>query len=405
MQYYTETMQPITVSQLNQYLKEKLEYDDALKTICIEGEISNLTLHTSGHIYFTLKDANAAIRAVMFRGYRASLKFIPANGMHVLLIGDVALYERNGSVQLYVQRMIQEGIGEVYFQFEQLKQKLAAEGLFDEAHKKSIPKYPEKICLVTSPTGAALQDMRNILRRRYPLAKIELCPTGVQGQDAVQEILRALFLADQKNADIILLARGGGSLEDLYVFNNEEIARAIYSANTPIITGIGHETDFTIADFVADLRAPTPSAAAELAVPNQQDILLDLLHMENRLSTAVASLIQTAAEKVKRAENALNNVFSAKHTVLTQHLQQQKEVLHSAIASCLQMSAHRLQLSAAKLEANNPLSICAKGYGRLQNACGQTVTSIKQVPLQSHLSVYLADGCLSTIVVNKEPIL
>jgi exodeoxyribonuclease VII large subunit len=402
MQFYGEGIQPITVSQLNQYLKEKLEHDDALKTICIEGEISNLTLHTSGHIYFTLKDAGAAIRAVMFRGYRATLKFIPANGMHVLLIGDVALYERSGSVQLYVQRMIQAGVGEVYFQFEQLKQKLETEGLFDEAHKKSIPKYPEKICLVTSPTGAALQDMRNILRRRYPLAKIELCPTGVQGQDAVQEILRALALADQKEADIILLARGGGSLEDLYVFNNEKIARAIYAANTPIITGIGHETDFTIADFVADLRAPTPSAAAELAAPNQQDILLDLLHMENRLSSAVALLIQEAAEKIDQAEIVLKNMLSSRNIQYMQQLQQQKERLHAAISSCLQTSVHLLQLRAAKLEANNPLSICAKGYGRLQNADGQTVTSITQISLQSQLSVYLADGCLSAIVINKE---
>ena len=210
---FSSAMRPVTVGQLNQYLKEKLARDDALQSICVEGEISNLTLHTSGHIYFTLKDASAAIRAVLFRGYRTSLKFIPANGMRVLLIGDVALYERNGGVQIYVQRMLQAGAGEISLQYEQLKRRLEAEGLFDAAHKRPIPKFPEKICLVTSPTGAALQDIRNVLHRRYPLARVQLCPTMVQGAEAASDIVRALAVADAMRPDVILLARGGGSIE------------------------------------------------------------------------------------------------------------------------------------------------------------------------------------------------
>ncbi len=399
---FSAAMRPVTVGQLNQYLKEKLAGDDALQSICVEGEISNLTLHTSGHIYFTLKDASAAIRAVLFRGYRASLKFIPANGMHVLLIGDVALYERNGGVQIYVQRMLQAGAGEISLQYEQLKRRLEAEGLFDAAHKRPIPKFPEKICLVTSPTGAALQDMRNILRRRYPLAQVQLCPTTVQGAEAAQDIVRALAAADAAQADVILLARGGGSLEDLYVFNDEALARAIYALHTPVITGIGHETDFTIADFVADLRAPTPSAAAELAVPDQQTLLFDLVQAENRLKSALALRLSAAEEALLDAKARLQEALSHRLVSSRQALSSAEASLRTAMDARLRVAGQRLQLCAARLEAQNPLALCARGYGLLQDASGAAVRSAAAVPLQSKVWIHLPDGTLTALVIEKE---
>ncbi len=401
MQPY-DIIHPISVSQLNQYLKQKLDNDDFLKTVCVEGEISNLTLHTSGHIYFTLKDSSSSIRAVMFRGFRSSLKFLPANGMHILLIGNVSSYEKAGTIQIYVQRMMHSGVGEVYLEFEQLKQKLEKEGLFDQAHKKAIPKYPNKICLVTSPTGAALQDMLNILFRRYPIAEVEVCATSVQGAEAVQEICNAITIADHKKADVILLARGGGSLEDLYVFNNEKIARAIYASKTPIITGIGHETDFTIADFVADLRAPTPSAAAELAVPNQQDILLDLINAESTLSSALAAQIEKKKVHLLKMNETLIRSLSNFQIYLYNKLQERKIQLKQKINDHLKNLNQFLQIRAISLSANNPLAICAKGYGRLQDTSGKLITSISQIALEDKILIYLPDGHLTTIVIHKE---
>ena len=399
---FSSAMRPVTVGQLNQYLKEKLARDDALQSICVEGEISNLTLHTSGHIYFTLKDASAAIRAVLFRGYRTSLKFIPANGMRVLLIGDVALYERNGGVQIYVQRMLQAGAGEISLQYEQLKRRLEAEGLFDAAHKRPIPKFPEKICLVTSPPGAALQDIRNVLHRRYPLARVQLCPTMVQGAEAASDIVRALAVADAMRPDVILLARGGGSIEDLYVFNDESVARAIYALHTPVITGIGHETDFTIADFVADLRAPTPSAAAELAVPDQQTLLFDLVQAENRLESALAIRLNAAAEVLLDAKARLQDVLFRRLESSMQALSSAEASLRAAMQTRLAAARHSLQLCAARLEAQNPLSLCARGYGLLQDESGAAIRSAAAVPLQSKIKIHLPDGTLTAHVIEKE---
>lgn len=399
---FEELIHPITVSELNQYLKDQLNRDERLKTICIEGEISNFTQHTSGHIYFTLKDHNAAVRAVMFRGYRASLKFIPNNGMQVLVIGDVALYERSGTVQLYVQRMLPTGIGSVHTQFELLKEKLDKEGLFSAIHKKSIPKYPNKICLITSPTGAALQDMKNVLSRRYPLAEIIMFPTSVQGEGAAAEIVQAISKADNIEADLILLARGGGSLEDLYVFNDESVARAIYAAQTPVITGIGHETDFTIADFVADLRAPTPSAAAELAVPDQQDLFVHLMQIENRLHTQISLSLQRAQSRIDGTEEFMLQQLKNRISQTQSSLQYAEEFLHQKIQNHFQLSSHALQLRAAALAADNPLALYAKGYAKVQTDMKRPIMSTDDVNLGDTLTVDLPDGTLTSTVTNKE---
>ncbi len=383
---------PVTVSQLNDYLKQRLEADEALRMVCVEGEISNFTAHTSGHLYFSLKDKDASIKAVMFRGYRQKLSFLPKNGMKVVVVGDVSFYPKAGSVQLYAQHMFPSGVGEVYTDFEALKAKLSAEGLFDAAHKKSIPKYPEKIGIITSPTGAAIQDIRTVLGRRYPLALQRFCPVTVQGAAAPLEMIRALEqLNAEEECDVILLARGGGSGEDLFVFNDEGLARAIYASKIPVITGIGHEIDYTIADFVADLRAPTPSAAAELAVPDQKDLMLLLDHLEESLTSMMLEKIRTARDRLKSAEVQSEQQLRLQIERAEQKTASLSGLLHQQMNALLQSKQADLEKGAVYLAARNPLSRFGGGFVYAEVE-GAPLEKVDQLQIGQRLSIQTKDG-------------
>lgn len=262
----------INISQLTRYIKYKIDNDIHLQDVYLKGEISNFKAHTRGHFYFTLKDEEARISAVMFSSNASKVKFSPQDGMKVLVTGKISVYPANGSYQIYVNEMLEDGIGNLYIAFEQLKKKLAQEGLFDESHKKEIPKIPMHIGVITAPTGAAIRDITSTIKRRWPIAEVILFPALVQGEMAKDSVVNQIKLADTYKLDVLIIGRGGGSIEDLWCFNEEEVARAIYHASTPIISAVGHEVDFTIADFVSDMRAPTPTGAAEMAVPNKSDV-------------------------------------------------------------------------------------------------------------------------------------
>ncbi len=383
---------PVSVSQLNNYLKQRLDGDEALRLVCVEGEISNFTDHSSGHMYFSLKDKDAAIKAVMFRGYRKKLAFRPAGGMKVIAIGDVSFYSKAGTVQLYVQHMFPSGIGDIYANLEALKEKLSKEGLFDGAHKKEIPKYPENIAIITSPTGAALRDIRNVLGRRYPLARQVLYPVMVQGNSAALEIVQALETANRDGkCDVILLARGGGSLEELSIFNDEKLARAIYASQIPVITGIGHEIDYTIADYVADLRAPTPSAAAELAVPDQNELMLSLDNMAERWQEALYSKVQTA----RNALDFLKMRGMRSVGMLLERQEQRAILLKQRLCSGLESIAlglkAKLSITASALEAQNPALRFTNGFIYAE-ADGIPVRSISQLKPGREVRLFTKDG-------------
>lgn len=383
---------PVSVSQLNDYIKQRLEADEALRLVCVEGEIANFTAHTSGHLYFSLKDKDSSIKAVMFRGYRQKLSFLPKNGMKVVVVGDVSFYPKMGTTQLYAQHMFPSGIGEVYTDFEALKAKLSAEGLFDAAHKKSIPKYPEKIGIITSPTGAAIRDIQNVLRRRYPLALQRFCPVTVQGATAPLEMIRALQqLNAEGECDVILLARGGGSGEDLFVFNDEGLARAIYASKIPIITGIGHEIDYTIADFVADLRAPTPSAAAELAVPDQKELLLLLDHLGESLKSLMLEKIRSAQDTLKSLEAQNRQQIQLRIERASQKKASLSALLHQQIKALLQNRRASLEKSAVYLEARSPLSRFGGGFVYAQ-VDGEPLETIEQLQIGQSISIKAKDG-------------
>lgn len=386
------SLKPVSVSQLNLYLKNLVQSDPHLKTVCVEGEISNLTLHSSGHIYMTLKDDSSAIRAVMFRGYRASLKFIPKNGMKILVIGDVNVYDKTGTIQIYVTKMMQAGIGDVYMQFEELKARLQKEGLFSESHKKPLPKYPSRIGLITSPTGAALQDMKNVIRRRYPLVEYTVIPTTVQGQEAAADIVEAIRRADAMGFDVMILARGGGSLEDLYVFNDETVARTIYACETPIITGIGHEIDFTIADFVSDKRAPTPSAAAEIAIPSTEDVLMDLMNSEQKLNQKMQMMLTAFESKLKLASSRIESHSSVRISGTLSRLDVMKHRLESLVTVLLNDKGSKLKIDMEKLNASNPLELCRKGFSRVTKEDGSPLSRARDASKGDRLYITLPDG-------------
>jgi exodeoxyribonuclease VII large subunit len=295
-----------SVSSLNAYIKNIFENNRTLSSVTLRGEISNFTNHRSGHLYFSLKDSEGQIRAVMFRSRAASLKFMPESGMKVIVHGSVTVYPRDGSYQIYVLSMQPDGIGALYLAYEQMKARLAEEGLFDESHKKLIPEFPRRIGVITSPTGAAVRDIINVTGRRYPMADLYLYPALVQGAAAEASLIRALDYLDSSGlCDVIIIGRGGGSIEDLWAFNSEALARRIYAASTPVISAVGHETDFTICDFVADMRAPTPSAAAEIAVPDRRELIMRLDRLDERMCSALVrsvaryrELIDSLSERV-----------------------------------------------------------------------------------------------------------
>ena len=395
---------PLTVRELARYLSGRINNDPNLKQITIEGEISNFTLHQSGHIYFSLKEENTSIRAVLFRGYRQNLDFLPANGMKVIVVGDVNIYEKTNNIQIYVQRMFQSGLGDIYLQFEQLKAKLSKEGLFDPIHKKAIPSYPSSIGVVTSPTGAALQDLRNVISRRYPLVDITVYPTTVQGESAASDIITSLKKADEGHHDTILLIRGGGSVEDLYVFNNESIARTIFSMNTPVVTGIGHEIDFTIADCVADLRAPTPSAAAEVSVPDIKDIMTYLMEAETTLSSRMKNIIDSYSEKAERYRKEFTRTLQYNLNDTENELMRRKITLDHLMEIIFMNMNNRIQSTVSRLKAANPLEIISRGYAKITDSTEHNITSIEQVDVGDGIRINISDGYLDATITDKEAI-
>lgn len=395
---------PLTVRELARYLSGRINNDPNLKQITIEGEISNFTLHQSGHIYFSLKEEDTSIRAVLFRGYRQNLDFLPANGMKVIVVGDVNIYEKTNNIQIYVQRMFQSGLGDIYLQFEQLKAKLSKEGLFDPIHKKAIPSYPSSIGVVTSPTGAALQDLRNVISRRYPLVDITVYPTTVQGESAASDIIASLKEADEGHHDTILLIRGGGSVEDLYVFNNESIARTIFSMNTPVVTGIGHEIDFTIADFVADFRAPTPSAAAEVSVPDIKDIMTYLMEAETTLSSRMKNIIDSYSEKAERYRKEFTRTLQYNLNDTENELMRRKITLDHLMEIIFMNMNNRIQSTVSRLKAANPLEIISRGYAKITDSTEHNITSIEQVDVGDCIRINISDGYLDATITDKEAI-
>ena len=363
-----------SVSQVNGYIKDLLDRDGLLSGLFVRGEISNYKMYPSGHHYFSMKDEGGAIRCVMFRREASRLRFRPENGMKVVAFGRVAVFPRDGQYQLYCQELSPDGVGDLHVAFEQLKEKLFREGLFDQGHKRPIPRYPQRIALITSPAGAAVRDMLRILGARWPLARIVLLPVRVQGVEAPGEIASALRYADQHRvADLIITGRGGGSMEDLWAFNDEGVARAIYDCETPVISAVGHEPDVTIADFVADLRAATPSNAAELAVPDQNELFAALFQYEARLEQAMGS-------RLERNRRELECLWWAR---------------------ALQVERERFARLAAALDALSPLKVLGRGYALTTDGAGRVLASVSGVEPGDNVTVRLADGALRCRVEAK----
>lgn len=385
----------LSVSQLNRYVKSRMDADENLFNVFLVGEISNFTDHyKTGHFYFSLKDEEAQIKAVMFRQNALKVKFRPENGLRVIVRGRVSLYEAAGSYQVFVDDMQPDGVGALNLAFEQLKERLEREGLFDAAHKKPLPRFPERIGVITSETGAAVQDILNILGRRFPYAQVVLAPVLVQGEGAPAQLIDALQSFNAfKNVDVIILGRGGGSAEDLWAFNDERLAYAVYRSQIPVISAVGHETDFTICDFVADLRAPTPSAAAELAVPDQMQLRAEIHTLLSRMQRTVTNNLREQRLRLEQStqKSVLKNpnlYFDTKRmqliSVSTQFDALEKAILHRARI--------RLQENAAKLQALSPLSVLARGYSVTILADGTVVHSANQLSENTEITVQLADG-------------
>ena len=386
-------LQPVSVTQLTQYIKLLLDRDEILSQVCVRGELSNYKAHSSGHQYFTLKDEGAVISCVMFRSDAMRMRFRPESGMKVILYGRVSLFPKSGQYQIYVTAMQPDGVGALAVAFEQLKTRLHEEGLFDAAHKKPLPSYPRRIALVTSPTGAAVRDMIRILGRRWPMAEVLVCPVRVQGEGAAEEVAAMLSYVDRHRlADVIITGRGGGSLEDLWAFNEECVARAIWQCQTPVISAVGHEPDVTISDFVADLRAATPSNAAELAVPDGDTLQGFLRQLKLRMEQAESQRISHLRQRLERL--AKSRVMTRPEAYLQQqelHLEMLRQRLEHAGQVTLQKNTQRFRQAAAKLDALSPLKVLGRGYA-MATLDEQVVRSVKQLSPGETIAVSFSDG-------------
>jgi exodeoxyribonuclease VII large subunit len=398
--------QPIyEVSQINEYIKLRFDDDAFLNNLFLRGEISNYKCYPSGHHYFSLKDAGGSIRCVMFRGSAFSLRFRPENGMKVIAQGRISVFPRDGTYQFYVNQMTVDGVGDLHVAFEQLKAKLLAEGLFDPSRKRPLPRYPHTIAIITSSAGAALRDMLRILRKRYPLCEVKLLPVRVQGEEAPGEIAAALAYANRyRVADLIITGRGGGSIEDLWAFNDERVARAIAASELPVISAVGHEPDVTISDFVADLRAATPSNAAELAVPDQMELrqalaarqALLLTQMQKRLKQERGTLERLASSRVLKSP--INYINDCRLQVdYVQHR------LTAAFSETVQRKHRRFASLTAKLDAMSPLKVLARGYSMASDGQGTLLRSVKQIKPGDRLTVRFADGSAAAVVEEVNP--
>ncbi len=395
----------LSVSDVNRYLRQLLESDPILQDLWVRGEISNYSHPASGHIYFTLKDASAALKCVMWRTTAQSLRIALRDGMAVEVHGALSVYEAGGQVQLYANEIRAAGEGFLYQEFLRLKARLEEEGLFDPARKRPVPLLPQRIGIVTSPTAAALQDMLNTLRRRYPLAEVILSPTPVQGDEAVPGIIAAIDRLNRlAKPDVILVARGGGSLEDLWAFNDEKVARAIAASQTPVITGIGHETDFTIADFAADLRAPTPTAAAELATPDRQDLLAAVNEKSNQLERIYQSNLTDQRWKLESQASRLQR-YSPLGQInnYRQRLDEVARRSEQALRHVLVLNQAHLSRLQTHLAGLNPQSILNRGYALvLRQDDGSLVRSVKQARRDDRLVIQVSDGKINTKVTEQE---
>ena len=411
----------LTVTALTRYLKYKIESDTNLRTVYLKGEISNFKAHSTGHFYFSIKDENSIIKAIMFKSNASKLGFVPTEGMKVLVTGSISVYPQGGTYQIYVEDLIEDGVGNLYIAFEKLKEKLSKEGLFDKKYKKPIPKIPEKIGIVTAPTGAAIKDIISTIRRRFPYAETYLFPALVQGENASLDIIKKVKQADSFGLDVLIVGRGGGSFEDMNCFNDEELARLIFKCNTPIISAVGHEIDYTIIDFVADLRAPTPTGAAEMAVPNVTDVISSINQFKIRSSEAIIKRVKLNKLKL----DAIKNSFVIKNPMLmynnkAQTLDNLIEKINKAILNKIEKEHTRLnefknnyilknpdilyktkmdKLSniIEKLELLNPISILKKGYS-LTYINGNVVNSISKVNKNDKIDIRLSDGILKANV-------
>ena len=394
--------QVLSIAQLNDYIRGKLDTDGLLNNVAVRGEISNYKVYPSGHHYFTLKDESSQLKCVMFKGNAMRLRFRPDNGVKVIAMGKISVYPRDGVYQLYCTAMAMDGIGDLYAAFEQLKAKLAAKGLFDPAHKKPISKYPGTIGIITSSAGAAIHDMLRILRKRYPLTQVRLLPVRVQGAEAPGEIAAAIRYANYYQlADLLIVGRGGGSIEDLWAFNDEQVAYAIYESRIPVISAVGHEPDVTISDFVADLRAATPSNAAELAVQDRQALEQNLDSMNAAMATALQRQLKAARQHL----DVLSK--SAALQSPTGYLEQRQKSLHllqnrlvAAENQCVNRNNQRYIALTAKLDAMSPLKVLTRGYAMAETADGEVVRSVKQVKTGDSINVSFSDGSLHATVTD-----
>jgi len=390
----------LSVTQVNLYIKEKLENDVFMSNVTVKGEISNIKIHSSRHIYMSLKDEKGVIRAVMFRGNASKLAFKPDNGMKVVASGRISVYERDGNYQLYIDSMKQEGIGDLHIAFEKLKIQLSEEGLFDVKYKKPLPKYPKKVGVVTAPTGAAIRDIINVLTRRFSYSDVLLYPVLVQGENSAESIVSAIeWFNDKRAADVLIIGRGGGSIEDLWSFNEEIVARAIFKSEIPIVSAVGHEIDFTISDFVSDLRSPTPSAAAELVVPDERELISKFDNVLKRIKLCSSKILDN-----KR----LNLKFYAEKNVLTNPesmINNQKIYLDSlyksfenSISKITEAKKKELSVMVSKLDGLSPLGTLSRGFSVTKDEKGNVLRSVKQVKKGDLLKVTLTDGEINTRV-------
>ena len=394
----------LSITQLNEYIRSRMDSDPLLAQVAVRGEISNYKLYPSGHHYFTLKDESGALKCVMFKGNAMRLRFRPENGMKVIAMGKVSVFPRDGAYQLYCSAMAMDGLGDLYAAFEQLKRKLEGEGLFDPAHKKQLPKYPGTIGIITSSAGAAVHDMLRILRKRYPLSRVRLLPVRVQGAEAPAEIAAAIRYANYwKLADLLIVGRGGGSMEDLWAFNDEGVAHAIYQSEIPVISAVGHEPDVTISDFVADLRAATPSNAAELAVPDQDALQQQLDAMTNAMATCLNRQIRGARQHLDVLSHS--PALKSPDGYLQQRSKSLELLTNRLVAAQNQNITRKNQqyiAAVSKLDAMSPLKVLSRGYAMAQNERGEVIRSVNQVDLGERISISMSDGKLSATVMNKE---
>lgn len=394
--------QVLSITQINEYIRARLDADPLLGSVAVRGEISNYKMYPSGHHYFTLKDEGGALKCVMFKSSAVRLRFRPENGMKVIAMGKISVFPRDGAYQLYCSAMAVDGIGDLHAAFEQLKAKLAGEGLFDPAHKKPLPKYPGVIGIVTSSAGAAVHDMLRILRKRYPLTQVRLFPVRVQGVEAPPEIVGAIRYANRfKLADLLIVGRGGGSIEDLWAFNDERVARAIYDSQIPVISAVGHEPDVTIADYVADLRAATPSNAAEFGVPDQEALAQILDGYSVAMATSLSRQIKAGRQHLK----ALSDAAALRSP--TGYLEQRRQSilllknrLLSAQSQSVERRRRRFVEQTAKLDAMSPLKVLTRGYAMAQKKDGTVLRSTSQVEIADEIAITVSDGRVTAMVTD-----